>query len=675
MSAPHGHLRRSPELAWVAVAVFAALAWGGAAGPHPWDVGELAVAAARLGGSHAPGQPLHALLGHASGWLPLGSYVARLSWLSALGAAIAAYAAGQTVRALSGRDDPSTRIGAALAAIALVLTPAVLRSAMRPEVYALALACTMLGAWALAERARGFVHGLRVTAVLAALALALHPPHALALAAVALVACAAKRPSRVELGSSIALGLVVSVALVAYLPIRGAAGAPCWGEPTSAAGLWAYVSGAAYQRNLGTQQRDALAVARYLVLDGGGLPLVLGLVAVRERALRLPWGMALVAVVAALLQPFEERNPDNVAYDAPALALGLVAAATTLAELARRAPRLGIAALLLPMAPLWASLDGGHLGGADVPVLETFAFETLGAPGPRALLVTRTDFVAASAMLGREVDGDRPDVAHFVSGLATSSWHWRSLAGHPAFDGAPHRGEGSDPRVAYVRGALGRARGHVEIDVEDATLLDETGVMVGALLHTTDRPIDRYGIDGPPTQLRSPQATAERTMEVLLAAVRGPPLGDHEAASQILRDVIVRRATLLVTRGEAERARHELVAAAPDAGAAIAALDDGPFVHGGARWIRDPAWFMASRGDVVRAIAVLLDRRGHPEDATTLLRAQAEAGEDLAIAQLAAIELADGLLAAARTSYDAFRARRPGLRSPALDALSHDLRD
>jgi len=31
-----------------------ALAFGGAAGAHPWDVGELTAAAMRLGGSHAP---------------------------------------------------------------------------------------------------------------------------------------------------------------------------------------------------------------------------------------------------------------------------------------------------------------------------------------------------------------------------------------------------------------------------------------------------------------------------------------------------------------------------------------------------------------------------------------------------------------------------------------------
>ena len=221
-------------LSVVTLLVFVGLAFGGAAGPHPWDVGELVAAAARLGGSHAPGQPLHALLGYAIARLPLGTIVLRVAWLSSLGAAVAAYAIGRAVLALADRDDDATHTASMLTALGVALTPAVLRSAMRPEVYTLALACVALGAWALAERARGYAHGLRVTAILAGLAFALHPPHALALAVMALVACIAKRPRVVEVLSSSMLGLVVMLALIAYLPIRASAGAPCWGDPTTA---------------------------------------------------------------------------------------------------------------------------------------------------------------------------------------------------------------------------------------------------------------------------------------------------------------------------------------------------------------------------------------------------------------------------------------------------------
>ncbi len=649
--------QRPPHVGAVALISFILLACGGAAGPHPWDVGELAAAAAQLGGSHAPGQPLHALLGHAMLALPLGSFVLRLSWLSALGAACASYAAGRAVLALVDRIDAVARAAAVLAAIAIALTPAVLRSAMRPEVYALALACVTGSAWALGERSRGYAHGLRVTAILAGLAFALHPPHALAIASMALVACVLMRPSRTELGSSLGLGLVVTLALIAYLPIRGAAGAPCWGDPTTPSGLWAYVSGAAYQRNLGTGGRDALAVARYLVVEGGGAPLIFGVFALRDRALRLPWGMALVAIVAALLQPFEERNPDNVAYDAPALALTFAAAAATLVRVTEDLPRLRLASIVLPLAPLCASLAGEHLVSADLPALETLAFETLSSPAPRALLVTRTDFVAASAMLGQSVDGLRPDVAVFAEGLATSSWHWRSLAGHPAFDGAPHRGAGRDPRHAYVVGALDHARGRVEIDVENASTIGGHGVVRGALL-----------VEGPDSL--DARSTAERTMGAVASSLAWTRDGDHGIGAQIVRDVVMRRAPLLFARSQGALARSELRVAAPVAARAIASLGDGPFARAPALLVRDPDFALASCEDAVRDIAVLLDQRGLPVLATAVLAAQQERGDDLAIAQLAAIELSDGLVPQARSTLDTYRARNPDVRSADLDALA-----
>lgn len=641
-----------PHLGAVALLGFVLLAWGGAAGPHPWDVGELVAAAARLGGSHAPGQPLHALLGYAIARIPLGSMVARISWLSSLGAAIAAYALGRIVHALADRDDGRTRVAAALASISLLLTPAVLRSAMRPEVYTLALACVMLGAWALAERARGYRHGLRVAALCAGLAFALHPPHALALAAMALVGVIAKRPGRVELASSFGLGLVVTIALIAYLPVRGAAGAPMWGDPTTASGLWTYVSGAPYRDNLGSAQSDALAVATYLLIAAPAS------IAVLLAPRQLGWALALVAVVAALVQPFEERNPDNVAYDAPAIAMLLAAAAATLARAERR---LHFGLVLLPLSPLWLSIDGGHLAPVDLPALETLAFETLSAPGPRALLVTRTDFIAASVMLGQEVDRLRPDVAHFVEGLATSSWHWRSLQTHPAFDGRPHRTEGGELRRAYVLGAVAHAHGQVEVDVENPATIGERGALRGAWLV-----LGQGGVDT--------RTTAERTMGAIASSLAWPRQGDHEIGAQIVRDVISRRAPLLVARGHAAEARAELVAAAPIARDAIAGIVDRPLAPASAIVIRDPAYALSSREDVTRGAAVLLDRDGSTAAAIDMLEAQQARGDDLAIAQLAAIHLAHGLVTPARDAWAAYRSRQPDVRSPDLDALAASLR-
>ena len=642
----------------VALIVFVVLAWGGAAGPHPFDVGELAAATARLGGSHAPGQPLHALLGYAAATvMPLGPWLVRLSWLSALGAALAAYACGRAVLAAADRDDRTAQVLACAAALAVVLLPAVVRNAMRPEVYTLALAAVTSSAWALCERARGWRPGLRVAAILAGLAFALHPPHALAIAAMGIVACVLARPSRRDLGASIALGLVVTIALIAYLPIRASAGAPCWGDPTTPAGLWAYVSGAPYQHNLGAGSRDVLAVARYLVLAGGA-PIVLAPLLLRDRDLRLPWGLAAVAIVAALLQPFEERNPDNVAYDAPALALVIVAAAASLARFERRIRV--ILAFAIPIAPLAATLAGHHLASADLPALETLAFETISSPAPRAFVLTRTDFVAASVMQSVEIDRVRPDIAHLVEGLATSSWHWRSLAVHPAFDGEPHRGSGSDAHEAYVRGAIDHARGVVEIDFENSARFSEHGLLRGALLV---RGVDAL-VDGV-----ADRSTAERTMGAIASSLAWPGLGDHEAGAQIIRDVVIRRSGLLVERSQVGRAQSELRIAAPSETEAIAEMS-APIAGRSRAWlVRDPTSFLAAQGDVVRQLAVLLDQSDHLDAALRSLSAQQRAGDDLAILELAAIQLRRGDVGMAQTSVAAYRAEHPDARSPDLEWL------
>jgi hypothetical protein len=637
----------------IATIALVLLAWGGAAGAHPWDVGELAAAAARLGGSHAPGQPLHALAGHAIGWLPLGSFVARLSWLSAIGAAWAAYATGRAVLA-GGSDDAWTRAAAACAALGVLLLPAVLRNAMRPEVYTLALACVASSGWALVLRDRRWPHGLRVAALLAGLAFALHPPHALAIAAMGIVACVLRRPRARELGSAIAIGGVVTVALVAYLPIRAAAGAPCWGDPTTMHGLWAYVSGAAYQRNLGAHDRDALAVAGYLLGPGGGAVLVFAIAALRQPKSRLPWSMAIVAAIAALLQPFEERNPDNVAYDAPALVLALAAAAGVIA----RAPgMLRATCAIVPAVPLVAAIACGSLVSSDLPELETLAFETTSSPAPRALLVSRSDFVGGAVMLAQDVDRLRPDLAHLVEGLATSSWHWRALAAHPAFDGSPHRGPGTDARVAYVLGAIEVARAAgIEIDVERADLLPSAQRWRGALHGTGPAGIDD-------------RSTAERTMGALASTLRWGPRGDHEAASQIVRDVVMRRAERLVT-DRIETLRSELTDAAPAAADRIALVTAGPLDPITPIRIRDPHFFAASEEDVVRFAAVLMWRRGDAVLGIQTLGAQQSRGDDLSIAQLAALQLASGRLDEARASFAVFRAREPDVSSPELDALA-----
>jgi hypothetical protein len=657
----------APELRWLALAIFACFALGAASGPHPYDVGELASAAALLGGSHAPGQPLHALLGHAVSFVPLGSIAFRVAALSAGAAAIASWAAGRTTLVLAGAVDPRTRAIAALVAVGVALLPAVVRNAMRPEVYTSAFACVMIGAWALAARSARGGPGLKIAAIAAGLAFALHPPHALVLAAMGLVSCALRRPKRAELLAAIGLGLV-SLTPLAYLPIRAMAGAPMWGDPTTASGLAAYLTGAAYQRNLGAgdagRAAQLLSALRYVALEGGGAAVLLAPIAITRRATRTAWALASVAIAAALLQPLEERNPDNVAYFAPALALVIVAGGASLSELARARPALALCAPFFVLAPLSFSFSGGHLASAELPYLETLAFETVDAPSPDALLVARTDFVSGAAMMSRDVDAVRPDLAIFVEGLATSSWHWHSLRGHAPFDGRPLRTASADPRVAFVEGAIGMARGRIEIDAEDAATLDAHGVVRGGLLVALASGASS-GVDD--------ASMAERVLPAIVAALAWAPLGDHEAGAQIVRNVVRRRTELLYARGAGATSARELRMASGDALAALDLAGAGPLPRTPAPSVRDRRFFLCSREDLVREAAVVLAAADHPLEATRVLEAQVVRGDDRALLQLAFLQLDGGLVAAARTTLDAYRAGHDG-PDPEVDRLEEALR-
>ena len=59
--------------------------------PGIFDAGELTAAAIELGGSHPPGQPLHALLAHSFTWLPFGTLAFRIALFSAVTEALDAF--------------------------------------------------------------------------------------------------------------------------------------------------------------------------------------------------------------------------------------------------------------------------------------------------------------------------------------------------------------------------------------------------------------------------------------------------------------------------------------------------------------------------------------------------------------------------------------------------------
>lgn len=140
---------------------------------YPWlaprDAGDLALAASTLGVSHAPGYPLHALLGRGiEALIPFGHPAWRLSVLSAAAAAAAAAALFAWARRRRGTWAGLT------AAVVLATSAPVWKFALLQEKYALhALFCVLSIALAEGER-RTFFGRARLSGLLAGLAVVNH---------------------------------------------------------------------------------------------------------------------------------------------------------------------------------------------------------------------------------------------------------------------------------------------------------------------------------------------------------------------------------------------------------------------------------------------------------------------------------------------------------------------
>jgi len=656
-----------------------------AAGPHLYDSGELVAACVELGGSHPPGQPLHALLAHAFARLPLGPIPARIALFSSACVLLAAFLLSRYTRALGralGADTRAAELAAAAAAAAFVLAPPVLRQALRVEVYGLALCFTLWSALHLLRWARGLGTGqLWFAAFAAGVASAAHPPHALA-AVLAGLGFVLARPALLRQRPVFALGPAALLACLgacayAYLPVRSVAGAAMWGDPTSPAGFFAYVSAKAYAHNLSAEARllprEIYEYAGHLLRVTAGLPLLAALAALLLRApgdRPLASGALLasaLALLAACIQPFEEKNPDNVAYLGPALALLLAAGAAALATVSATRPRArgaALAALLaLPLAPaLQRELPA--IVRTDLPVLETLAGSLADTPPPRALVVTTSDFAAASMMQAKVVDGARPDTALFIAGLATSSWHWRTLARHPAFDGRPRRAPGADAHAQYLLGAILTGVPRIPVVLER----DLPGGMPPATAGGPYALLDTHAPAGvAPGWLDG--GLGERLDPVIAREARRGPGGDHEAGSAVVRDYQVQRARRLL-RAERdaaalaalraalwvlpERERRELVLG-PTSPPAIALPPT----------VEDPNAFLLSVEDTVRVAAAASWALGRADAATRLLAAQAQRGDARALLQLAWLQFAGGEPAAARRSLDLFVRQAPQLAAEA----------
>jgi hypothetical protein len=466
-----------------------------------------------------------------------------------------------------------------------------------------------------------------------------------------------------------------------YLPVRADAGAGMWGDPTHLAGFLRYVSGEAFLGNVAQHDRLQLFAdyGLYFLQVTSGVPaigalLLLPAAAAHERRALLGLLLGAVAtLLAACLQPLEIRNPDNVAYVAPAVALFAIAGGAGFAALARRGrPMLAALGLGLTALSPYGVQELRQQLRADAPALDTLALALVDTPPPRALVVATTDFVATAWMLAQSAERARPDVALFVQGLSTSSWHWAQLDEHPGLSGRPLRAPGGDAHDGYTRGAILSALPRVSVALE-LDLPGRPASVAGpyALLPPT-------GMAEEPVQLVA--SIGERLLPVLARDARAGPDGDAGAAASVSRHVFATHARRLLRLGLGQDALASVRNALfrlPAAELALVRVSSAARGTGDPPVIDDRVSYLTSLEDAVRLAAAELWALSAREPARELLARQFERGDELALLQLAHLQAFDGDRAAASRTLDALLSSAPELRpqaEPLRNALARDAR-
>jgi hypothetical protein len=672
--------------------------WHASSGPDLYDAGELAAAAWQLGASHPPGQPLHALVAHAFAWLPLGPLPWRMALLSTAAEVLAAWIVVHIVSTLQqpGPEHPAlgtpTPVAQLLyrhapdaAAVGFLLSSIVLRQALRIEVYGMAMALSLYGVYrGIRWMQDGRIAHLCQAVFVSMLCIAVHLPHALA--PIAMLGCALfvvrwRKWMQLSVIVWTATSAICGLAFLSWLPLRAYAGAPMWGKPQTLQGVWAYVSAQAYQRNLGAKEQNWLGqiidaigfgVAACGILPIVGIGLLVLCAARSQRPLRhrhyaIVMGAGL-ALVAGCLQPLQVRNPDNIAYFGPAVALwiALGAAGFSRWSATHHNQVLSVCGLVLIALNIPTLSGVPFMLRADNPALETLAGRFTEAPPPKSLVIVETDFTAASWMMARALDGARPDVALFISGLATSSWHWQALRTHAFFDGTPRRGQGHRPMEAFNDGLIRHTEGRVPVLSEAHWPTQGRGLILG---HYVYLPVDRNTRE---TDLST--SMAERWSRALGQDALTSPWGDYGAAMAVIRHQEVTRARRLIFHHRIDEALEALRYALRGLPASELQWLSGATVtqtHIPPPAVRDPNAFLVSKEDAVREAATLLWAIGAAENARKLLNKQLKRGDVRSVLQLAWLELAEGDLEAARRTLHAFVTVAPELAHEASPLERH----
>lgn len=666
---------------------FAFLVWHLVWGPHLYDAGELVAAASVLGGSHPPGQPLHALLAQLLSRIPLGSLAYRISLLSLISELGAAWLVGLITRDLAYAWNPKPyrlkELTPFIAALAAFLSPPMFRQTLRPEVYGLALGLCLFSMREFLQLALATsepMRALRKAFLGAGLCAAVHPPHAMACVLFGAITLVLIRPKGWLTFRSVVLGVtIISVGLSAYalLPLRANAGAPMWGTPTIWSGFWDYIRGAAYRKNLLRESsslfRITLDVGQYLLLQTAFvLPLALawmGQRIIQEREHRksllvMALGVC-AAAVAACLQPLEVRNPDNLAYVAPALCLLLALTTSSLisAEDSRIRAMFAMGAFALILANPFADRELETTLHTHSNALESLSNHFVNMPPARSLAIVDTDFVAASWMMAQQTEGARPDVAVLVSGLATSSWHWKSLRHHPLFRTIPPPADGPTRYAAYVNGARRAALARVSILSEVTDQVAAAGTLAGAYLWVLPHNAGLAYTRQERELLWSSEEHLHHTEELWQNEYM-----PHAEANSIFRHLEISRARLKIARASLESALQSYQMAAyplPARQRALFAISAPQKKHPQAPLVRDYSVFLASQEDAVREAAIQLWSWGAVDQAQRLLYQQLERGDARSLLQLAWLYAVRGDKTRAKAAHQAFLTKAPTLHEEA----------
>jgi hypothetical protein len=439
----------------------------------PWlDAGDFVTASATLGVPHPTGFPLYTLLSHTATLLPVGNLASRLSFLSALCAAIAAYFTISTLRF----ERLAQAVPAAIAVFfAFLCVPTLAVHSRVPEVYGLQLALTCAGLFCLerlwsTQDAR-FLSGLGLVCGLGLANHALFRGIAPVLLAAALPVSKVRRPRPYLRAGGL---LLLGCSLYAYLPLAASrSGVHNWGDSSSWGRFWIHVNALEIREAFGyaipaTAGETFLEFQRFVgpLWDGLGASAWLGLLGLATavflvvRALvhgqnvsRLA-GLGTVAgvlmggetIYSVLINPMGNKDLQN--GQMCGLFLPVVAAVWLLAvleravrwwrrdTLAKWAPSMA-GALMLAM--LVRGLDSESLQISQDFSCEDLAVASLGLAEPGAMTVLVSDSMAACHLYVQHALAARPDMAVFERNQLASGIRGPYALAHlpyPIVDGA-----------------------------------------------------------------------------------------------------------------------------------------------------------------------------------------------------------------------------------------------